>query len=264
MPWKPCNSPSKLTSGGNTLAQYVLPSRAIEDCNTALAVFGDSGDLLRALRIHFKMLKAASLIQQYPSRSQHSVLTPNPTLVTFLTIMSQTIYLGKPLVAIGLWNIMRLEANFFLSNGKNVLTSLLVIVLDVKAANILRIATPNWATWMRPNICCRKKDRKGGGGDVPGMSLNLVTYNTLLDACHNAGELDMVLCVKELLLASGMPVDTCTYTTLIATVTRKASAASRANDPIMAFLFLQEMQALHIRPNGMTYSALVNVCGRCQ
>jgi pentatricopeptide repeat protein len=253
----------KLTSGGDTLAQYPLPFPAIRDCNAALAAFGDGGDLLRALRLYFKMRKTASLSQRYPSRSQHSVSTPTPTLVTFSTIMSRAVYLGKPLVAIRLWNIMRREANFFSSDSKNVPISPR-IVPDVKAANILMNCYAKLGDLDAAQDLLHQMNRKGGGDDVPRMSPNLVTYNTLLDACHNAGELDTALRVKEQLLASGMRSDTRTYTTLIATVARKASVASGANDPSLAFSFLEEMQTLDIRPNGMTYSALVDVCGRCR
>jgi pentatricopeptide repeat protein len=104
----------------------------------------------------------------------------------------------------------------------------------------------------------------GGGHDVPKMTPNLVTYNTLLDACHKSGELDIAIHVKEQLDYTELSPDTRTYTTLIASVARKATAASGANDPTLAFLFLQEMKSLNIKPNGMTYSALIDVCGRCQ
>jgi pentatricopeptide repeat protein len=104
----------------------------------------------------------------------------------------------------------------------------------------------------------------GGGEDVPKMKPNIVTYNTLLDACHKSGELDTALHVKEQLDYTDIRPDARTYTTLIATVARKATAASGANDPTMAFLFLQEMKSLNIKPNGMTYSALIDVCGRCR
>ena len=58
--------------------------------------------------------------------------------------------------------------------------------------------------------------------------------------------------------------DARTYTTLIATVAQKASQASGANDPSPAFTFLNEMKTRNIRPNGATYSALIDVCGRCR
>jgi len=104
----------------------------------------------------------------------------------------------------------------------------------------------------------------GQGKDVPGMTPNLVTFNTLLDACFKAGELDVALSVKEQLEATGLFPDTRTYTTLIATVARKKTSASGANDPTLAFSLLEEMQNREIRPNGMTYSALIDVCGRCR
>lgn len=104
----------------------------------------------------------------------------------------------------------------------------------------------------------------GGGGDVPKTVPNIVTYNTLLDACHKAGELDIALRVKEQLDNTNIRPDARTYTTLIATVARKATAASGAKDPTLAFSFLKEMEMKRIRPNGMTYSALIDVCGRCE
>lgn len=105
----------------------------------------------------------------------------------------------------------------------------------------------------------------GDGSDVPKMKPNIVTYNTLLDACHKSGELDIALRVKEQLdFAADVFPDARTYTTLIATVARKVTAASGANDPTLAFLFLEEMKSLNITPNGMTYSALIDVCGRCR
>lgn len=104
----------------------------------------------------------------------------------------------------------------------------------------------------------------GHGDDVPKMTPNLVTYNTLLDACHKSGELDIALAVKEQLDYTNILPDVSTYTTLIATVARKVTNASGVNDPSLAFLFLKEMQSLNITPNGKTYSALIDVCGRCR
>lgn len=104
----------------------------------------------------------------------------------------------------------------------------------------------------------------GGGDDVPQIEPNIVTYNTLLDACHKAGELDVALRVKDQLDNTDIRPDLRTYTTLIATVGRKVSSASGANDPTRAFYFLKEMKSKRIRPNGKTYSALIDVCGRCR
>jgi pentatricopeptide repeat protein len=246
-------------SGESGLMHYPLPFPAIRDCNAALAAFGDGGDLLRALRLYFKMRKAASLSERYPSRYMYPV--PTPTLVTFSTIMSRAVYLGKPLVAIRLWKIMRGQPDFFSSDLS--VSTLFRIVPDVKSANILmncyaKLGNLDSAQGLLDQML------HGGGEDVPRMTPNLVTYNTLLDACHVSGELDAALSVKEQLESTGIRADARTYTTLIATVARKAGTASGANDPTLAFSLLQEMQVLRIFPNGMTYSALIDVCGRCR
>lgn len=96
------------------LDQYPLTFPGIRECNAALASFGDGGDLLRALRLYFKMRKAASLSRRYPARKWKPV--PIPTLVTYSTMMSRAVHLGKPQVAIRLWNIMRQQPEFFSSS----------------------------------------------------------------------------------------------------------------------------------------------------
>lgn len=104
----------KLNAGPNTtLDQYPLQFPGIRECNSALASFGDGSDLLRALRLYFKMRKAAALSELYPARKWQPV--PKPTLVTFSTMMSRAVYVGKPLVAIRLWNVMRQQPDFFSS-----------------------------------------------------------------------------------------------------------------------------------------------------
>ena len=58
--------------------------------------------------------------------------------------------------------------------------------------------------------------------------------------------------------------DAKTYTSLISTVARRDTRASGSKDPDLAFALFDEM--IHdygIRPNGMTYCALIDVCGRC-
>lgn len=243
------------------LPQYPpLPFPAIRDCNAALAAFGDGGDLLRALRMYFKMRKAASLSERSPSHSLFRV--PTPTLVTFSTMMSRANNLGKPLVAVRLWNIMRRQPDFFSSSSSSIETSHR-IVPDVKAANILMNCYSKLGNLESAQDLLEQM-LHGNGNDVPRMTPNLVTYNTLLDACHKSGELDAALHIMQQLQTAGMRPDARTYTTLIATVARKAGAASGANDPTLAFSFLQEMKDLNIRPNGMTYSALIDACGRCQ
>ncbi len=233
----------------------------IRDCNAALAAFGDGEDLLRALRLYFKMRKAASLIQRYYPRIVILPSVPTPTLVTFSTIMSRAVQLGKPVVAIRLWNSMRRQTDFF-SACSSVPPSLR-IVPDVKAANILMNCYAKLG-YVESAQDLLHQMIAGDGEDVPRMTPNLVTFNTLLDACFKARELDVALDVKQQIEDATLVPDARTYTTLIATVARKTSSTSGVNDPTLAFSLLQEMQARDIRPNGMTYSALIDVCGRCR
>ena len=65
-------------------------------------------------------------------------------------------------------------------------------------------------------------------------------------------------------MSSRIQPDTWTYTSLIATVARRKNQVAGENDPTIAFTLLREMQRNNIRPNGMTYSALIDVCGRCE
>ena len=248
----------KKDGGGGSLV-YPLPFPAIRDCNAALAAFGDGGDLLRALRLYFKMRKLASLSKRYPPKTLSSV--PAPTLVTYSTMMSRAVKMGKPLVALRLWNIMRRQIEFFSSDSD--VPTMRRIVPDAKAANILMNCYSKLGNLEAAQDLLEQM-LKGGGEDVPQMTPNLVTYNTLLDACHKSNELDDALKVKDYMELAGIRPDARTYTTLIATVARKASVASGANDPTLAFSLLQEMQTLQIRPNGMTYSALIDACGRCR
>lgn len=58
--------------------------------------------------------------------------------------------------------------------------------------------------------------------------------------------------------------DARTYTSLISTVARRDTRASGSKDPDLAFALFDEMTKVHgIQPNGMTYCALIDVCGRC-
>jgi pentatricopeptide repeat protein len=188
---------------------------------------------------------------------------PIPTLVTYSTIMSRAMYLGKPLVALRLWTLMRQQHEFFSTSiGIKVPTELRIIP-DVKAANILMNVYAKLGD-VTSALDLLDQMHHGTGKDVPKMRPNIVTYNTLLDACHIGGELDIALRIKDELEHAGLRPDARTYTTLIATVARKANAISGANDPTLAFSILEEMQQRHVRPNGMTFSALIDVCGRCR
>lgn len=248
-----------VTNGKNPSLPPLFPY--VRDCNAALATFGDGGDFLRALRLFVKMRKAASLAKQCHTQKLMVCNVPAPTLVTYSTLMSRAVHVGRPRVALRLWNLMKLQAEFF-SNPKQS-SSAVLLVPDVKAANILMNAHAKLANVEEAYDLMRQM-MFGNGTDVPIMTPNLVTYNTLLDACHKAGELDTALQAKHQLDQSGIMADARTYTNLIATVARKASQTSGVNDPTLAFSFLHEMTSRNIRPNGMTYSALIDVCGRCR
>lgn len=59
--------------------------------------------------------------------------------------------------------------------------------------------------------------------------------------------------------------DARTFTSLISTVARRDTRTSGAKDPDLAFTFFDEMTNVYnIKPNGMTYCALIDVCGRCR
>lgn len=218
----------------------------VRECNAALAALGDSGELLRALRLFGKMRKAGIFQARLQSKTNLNWPVPVPTLVTYSTLMSRAVKASKPLVALRLWNIMGPE-----------------IVPDLKAANILMNCYAKLADVENAEALLDQM-KNGGGYLVPRISPNLVTYNTVLNACQRAGKLDEALATKEDLERYGLIPDARTYTSLIATVARKPSLSSGQNDPSLAFSLLKEMQDRGIRPNGMTFSALIDTCGRCQ
>ena len=233
---------------------------SVRDCNAAMATFGDGGNFLRALGLFLKMRKATTMAQS--TRDRLAIWTvPAPTLVTYSTLMSRAVQVGKERLALRLWYLMKTQAHFFSSTQtKKSINS--VILPDVKAANILmnvhaKLCDVESAQHLMGQMIY------GNGTDVPKLEPNIVTYNSLLDACRRVGDLDAALEAKAQLDESGLTLDVRTYTPLIATVGRKASSASGAKDPSMAFAFLNEMVDLDIRPNGMTYSALIDVCARC-
>jgi len=234
---------------------------SVRDCNAALATFGDGGEFLRALRLFVKMRKAASLAKQCRAQKLMVWHVPAPTLVTYSTLMSRAVYAARPHVALRLWNLMKLQGEFW-SNRRDSNADT-VLVPDVKAANILMNAHAKLAN-VEEAFDLMRQMKYGNGTDVPAIAANIVTFNTLLDACHKAGDLDAALKAKEQLDRSGIEADAHTYTSLIATVARKPSIASGANDPSLAFTFLNEMKSRNIHPNGMTYSALIDACGRCR
>jgi pentatricopeptide repeat protein len=314
----------------------------IRECNAALATFGDQGDLLRALRLYFKMRKAGAVYdrlvvaasassvsatsrkpQEQPSSSLPvplgsfpavpSAIVPVPTMATYSTLMSRAISLGKPSVAVRVWRILRQEPAFFTattaaapaagrgpttplsSSSASAAASTRRLVPDIKAANILMNAYAKMGDLPAAEDLMEQLGTPpttegnvdGGGPDLPYLRPNLVTYNTLLDACRRTGELDRALRYKEQMLTpttrqttttiSGRrrlvgpavhPIrpDARTFTTLIATVARsKGQTRGGENDPTLAFDLLQEMKDVYgVAPNGMTYSALIDACGRCR
>ena len=109
----------------------------VRQCNAAIATFGDDGDFRRALKLFTDMRKSASIIRRI-SRSGMNTLAqvqvvdidieeeeydnerssvdsytpglidmvrepPAPTLVTYSTLISRAVSVGKPRVAIRLW-----------------------------------------------------------------------------------------------------------------------------------------------------------------
>jgi pentatricopeptide repeat protein len=97
------------------------------------------------------------------------------------------------------------------------------------------------------------------------MQPNTITYNTLIDACHRAGDSDSALqALVHMKTWTRIRPDATTYTSLISTVARKSTKISGAKDPDVAFALMEDMISLHIQPNEMTYCALIDVCGRCR
>jgi pentatricopeptide repeat protein len=233
----------------------------VRECNAALAAFGDDGELLRALRLFGKMRKAVKLqhVMKNQQKQQQTAgrswslpipVVPTPTLVTYSTLMSRAVKASsksKPRVALRLWKL----------KGPD-------LKADLKAANILMNCYAKLADVKSAQDLLHQLQTGRGSPDVPKLRPNLVTFNTLLDCCHKAGDLDAALQTKLALETAGLTSDQRTYTSLIATVARQPSQSSGQNDPTVAFEFLQEMRDKGIRPNGMTYSALIDVCGRCQ
>jgi pentatricopeptide repeat protein len=293
----------------NFQSQVIFPTA--RECNTAIAAFGDSRNLLRALRMFGKMRKASALynaaIQRRNINSNKSgsyngrnspvvpLMVPSPTLVTYSTLMSRAVKLDKPIVALRLWNLM--ISSSYSSNIQQYQTNNNVhqqqaerqrLEVDVKAANILmncyakladvesakqlligmklqqgpesESATKETTPMMKP------KSSNNIFSKIQLPSPNLVTYNTFLNACHKANDLDSAVDIVQEMMTGKNPIkpDERTYTTLIATVARKSCRTSGKNDPTPAFSLLRDMiHEQKLRPNGITYSALIDVCSRC-
>jgi pentatricopeptide repeat protein len=298
---------------------------SVRECNSALATMGDTGDFKRALRLFGLMRKSVTLVNTYQTllhnhdtdmndtasstdtdttTTRFIIIPPSPTLVTYSTLMSRAVSLGKARVALRLWRLMILQRQFFCNIPTTTTTATTTIVLshdsnnfigapivpDIKAVNILMNAFAK----MEDTYAARSlMDQLYHGkvvpyepssnthhrtdGDfttgfidlirvIPRMQPNIVTYNTLIDAYHRAGDLDAALDVLRFMKErTTLQPDARTYTSLISTVGRRMTKSSGAKDPDLAFSLLDEMvNEAGVRPNGMTYSALIDVCGRCR
>jgi pentatricopeptide repeat protein len=255
-----------LTSSKDATSKKVLSESIafpyVRDCNGAMAAFGDTGDLKRALRLFTCMRKAVALVSKYTSLSVNSasddsyqsssrlyLCPPSPTLVTYSTLMSRAVSLGKEKVALRLWRLMISSQSYFAnlpdSNVENVDKNKVFqapIVPDIRAVNILMnvfakigdqasaqllmeqiydgTVVPYDTTMERNGMITALKQEfgnedginsstksefgsfdtalEGSGAElglglikvVPKMKPNIVTYNTLIHACHRAGDLD--------------------------------------------------------------------------
>lgn len=247
------------------------------ECNAAIATFGNNPKFfMRGLQMFVKMRKAVSF---YSKLNLSDNLLPAPTLVTYSTLMSRAVSCNKPQVALRLWKLMTIQSNFFANCPPNITnnTTNNVIVPDTKAANILMNVHAKLGDVISAKALLQQMLSDSGGPDVPQLQPNLITYNTLIDACRRAGDLKTGLqLLQDMKLLSSLtnqtPIiqpDVRTYTSLISTVARKqlhktTKLTFGTRDPDMAFALLYEMmQEQNLRPNGMTFCALIDVCGRC-
>lgn len=247
---------------------------------------------------------------QSSSQHQHSMTSgsfdlvsfpPKPTLVTYSTLMSRAVSLGKPRVAVRLWNLMKNQPNFYHAvisrkeRGKNPDASLYMdtaylrrleeedsaIVPDIIFCNILMNAYAKLGDHVMARLILNSMLGSTCTGnialheEIPPITPTVVTYNTLADACKVAGELGAALEVLALMKSHAektgdkrLAPDARTYTILISTVARKRKNQSQQDfgemDPDMAFDLLDRMMAENVNPNGVTYCALIDVCSRCR
>ena len=321
-------------------ASQLFPS--VRQCNAALATFGDVGDFKRALKLFMQMRKSTAIIKQmskggsmfssspgiagdrnHPdfcdeenelinSHLSNKIMKknfdlvpfpPKPTLVSYSTMMSRAVSLGKPRVALRLWNLMCNQPNFYTNlifdkqiDGRIVsadITTFMdpaglqrleneesVIVPDVICCNTLMNAYAK----LGDHIMARSvlNSMLGVSGDdsivlhegIPPTAPTVVTYNTLADACKVAGELGEAIEVLDLMYAhakstgdKSVAPDARTYTILISTCARKSKQQQQTRDirsggerdPDMAFSLLERMINDGIKPNGVTYCALIDV-----
>lgn len=309
---------------------FLFPS--VRQCNSAIATFGDHGDFRRALKLFTAMRKSVSIIrrmsrsynalshvgmndgstlefkkevqkQRKPSRrSVHLDLIeipPAPTLVTYSTLISRAVGVGKPRVAIRLWNLMKNQPTFYTNvisrkqrQGRisdpsvfldpSELRKLEVeegaIVPDVIFCNTLmnayaKLGDHLMARFILNSMLGTSKDGNIVLHEIPRLTPTVVSFNTLADACKEAGDLISGLDVLDLMSSytlltddKSIAPDAQTYTILISTVGRKSkdSRIGGDRDPDKAFELLYQMKDRGIKPNGVTYCALIDACGRCQ
>ncbi len=325
---------------GNAPTAELFPS--VRHCNAALATFGDAGDFKRALKLFMQMRKVAATMRMSKGgnvfsssdsrnfaenesemkrhvaetfeNSKNSVhkssidlvsSPPKPNLVTYSTMMSRAVSLGKPRVALRLWNLMRNQPNFYTNvlsrklragriicddaeqlMGRAGLQALeedeTVIVPDVICCNTLMNAYAKLGDNVMARSVLNSMLGPNSEGDdrvlchegIPRTTPTVVTYNTLADACKVAGELGEALEILQLMKdhaskTGQKPVvpDAMTYTILISTCARKSKQQQQSRDirsggerdPDMAFSLLDRMIFDGIKPNGVTYCALIDV-----
>jgi pentatricopeptide repeat protein len=306
---------SKLNDNDNHLYDNLLDSLqtsfpTVRDCNGALATLGDTGDFKRALQLFGLMRKSVTLAMtaaqsiQMKNGSKLFLCPPVPTLVTYSTLMSRAVALGKEKVALRLWRLMISSPSFYTNFEKSDCNNKVIgspIVPDIRAVNILmnvfaKMGDPFNAKRLMEQlhtgevVAYDASMEKNGrifleGMEeleltsvetedlglglikvIPRIQPNIVTYNTLIDACHRAGDLDGGLDALEYMkLYTNIKPDIFTFTSLISTVARKATVSNGKSDPDLAFELFDEMVNVYrIRPNGMSYCALIDVCGRCR
>mmetsp|Transcript_11081 Transcript_11081/g.16755 ORF Transcript_11081/g.16755 Transcript_11081/m.16755 type:complete len:943 (+) Transcript_11081:245-3073(+) len=316
---------------------HIISFPSVRECNSALAIMGDTDDFKRALRLFSQMRKSQMIVSLYNAshdnggkdgsnnsissnnsgiRSRMYLYPPSPTLVTYSTLMSRAVKLGKERVALRLWRLMILQEQFFTninfntdndsteSNSSDPSATIATttttssiskpsilgapIVPDIKAVNILmnvfaKMADHESATLLMEQLYTGNVQRYYDDTSslslssstssfsssliqvVPKLKPNIVTYNTLIDACHRAGDLDAGLdALSHMKANTNLKPDARTYTSLISTVARRDTRTSGAKDPDLAFTLFDEMvNEYKIKPNGVTYCALIDVCGRC-
>jgi len=247
---------------------------SVRQCNEALATFGDSGDLIRALRLFGSMRKATlstwTAYKDYASSSssfssnriRSNVVVPYPTLVTYSTLMSRAVSLGKARVALRLWRLMMMQNELYggmipvssTSHTHNTTNTTMIhlfdpIVPDIRAVNILMNSYAKLAdvtnAWLLMNqlFFHQNEDHYENNNNnnnnhtmnnpwiptlsskytgvsninhnsaysmdtfayeliriIPPMQPNTITYNSLIDACHRAGDLDRGMFVESFMV----------------------------------------------------------------